>query len=126
VAKTGIQRLAGGELESLILNLLWDAGDWLTPRRVGERLPPSHPLAYTSVLTILVRLWNKGLLERQPDGRAFAYRPLRSREESAARQMRAFLEASGDHDTALAHFLSGLNTRDKGRLQSLLQRRKRP
>ncbi len=117
------QRLAGGELEALVLDVLWDSGEWLTPREVGEQLRPRHPLAYTSVLTILVRLWNKELLDRRADGRAFAYRPLLTREETAAQQMRDLLDTSGDHTAALTHFLGGLNASDKTRLRNLLQRR---
>ncbi|MEO6398475.1 MAG: BlaI/MecI/CopY family transcriptional regulator [Tepidiformaceae bacterium] len=33
-----------------------------------------RPLAYTTVMTVLTRLWQKGYLERQAEGRAYAYR----------------------------------------------------
>jgi predicted transcriptional regulator len=119
------QRLAGGELEALILDILWDAEGWLTPAQVTEQLRSRHPLAYTSVMTILVRLCAKGLAERQPYGRGFAYRPTSSREELVAERMQELLSTSGDRSAALAHFLDGMGTADRRRLRSLLDATRR-
>ena len=121
----GNRRLADGELEALVLDELWSAGEWLMPGDVLERLRPTHPLAYTSVMTVLVRLWNKGTVDRRPQGRGFAYRPVQSREELVADRMRDLLETSEDHSAALAHFLEGMGTGDRRRLRSLLDRGRR-
>lgn len=121
----GNRRLADGELEALVLDELWSADASLMPGDVLERLRPSHPLAYTSVMTVLVRLWNKGVVDRQPQGRGFAYRPVQSREELVADGMRKLLETSEDHGAALAHFLDGMGTGDRRRLRSLLDRGRR-
>ncbi len=118
----GSRRLADGELEALVLDALWSADDWLMPGDVLEHLRPTHPLAYTSVMTVLVRLWNKGIVDRQPQGRGFAYRPVQSREELVADRMRQLLETSEDHGAALAHFLDGMGSGDRRRLRSLLDR----
>jgi predicted transcriptional regulator len=76
-----VKRLGSGELENQVLDVVWGATGAVTPRQVHEELSSNRKLAYTTVMTILVRLCKKGLLEREPAGRAFAYRPRISREE---------------------------------------------
>ena len=110
-----------GELEASVMEVLWDRGGWLTPGEVHEVLAARRALAYTTVMTILVRLWQKGRLERQRDGRAFAYRPLDTREEYAARRMREVLTAATDRPAVLNHFLSGLPPADRAQLRRLLR-----
>ena len=72
-------------------------------------LSTSRKLAYTTVMTILVRLREKGLLEREPAGRAFAYRPRVSREQRAAARMNDALTSAGDPSLALTHFVDSLS-----------------
>jgi predicted transcriptional regulator len=86
-------------------------------------LAVDRPLAYTTVMTILVRLWQKGRLERERDGRAFVYRPLETREQHAASRMGEFLVKAGDRPAALAHFLEALPPSDRAQLRRLLQGR---
>ena len=114
-------KLAMGELEASVMEVLWDAGGWLTPGEVHEVLAQDRALGYTTVMTILVRLWKKGRLERQRDGRAFAYRPLQTREEHAALRMSEWLDAVRDRPRTLAHFLSGLGSDERVQLRRLLQ-----
>ncbi|MGH2386009.1 MAG: BlaI/MecI/CopY family transcriptional regulator [Candidatus Limnocylindria bacterium] len=119
-------KLAMGELESSVMDVLWDRGGWLTPGEVHEVLAVGRDLAYTTVMTILVRLWQKDRLDRQRDGRAFAYRPLLSREEYTATRMRELLAAASDRPTALSHFLETLSPNDRAQLRRMLsERRKR-
>src|SRR5262249_29550787 len=49
---------------------------------VVEGLPKKVPLAYSTVLTTLRILENKGYLEHIKDGRAFIYRPLVARDQA--------------------------------------------
>ena len=63
------------------MDQLWDADGWMTPGELTEALKPQHNVAYTTVMTVLVRLWKKGLLERRRRGRAFEYRARESRTE---------------------------------------------
>ena len=61
-----------GELE--VLKVLWDRGP-STVRDVLNVLNASRPRAYTSVMSLLNVMTDKGLLVREPQGRAFVYRP---------------------------------------------------
>ena len=57
-------RRGAGELASEVLGILQTAGEPLSPADVRERL--GGELAYTTVVTILSRLHDKGVLNRQP------------------------------------------------------------
>lgn len=61
--------------ELQILKILWDTGP-LTVREVLDVLNQSDPpRAYTSIMSLLNVMTDKELLEREPEGRAFRYRP---------------------------------------------------
>ncbi len=109
-----------GELEAAVMSLLWESDGWQTSGEVHSRLEPTHPVAYTTVMTILVRLWQKGRLERHKTGRAFSYRPNLTRDEDAARRMGDVLASLGDHKGALNRFVETLDTSDQAELRRLL------
>lgn len=113
-------KLAMGELEGAVMNVLWERGGSLTPGEVHEVLAADRDLAYTTVMTILVRLWQKGRLTRQRDGRAYAYRPVESRSEHAASRMREVLLAASDRPDALSHFLQAISAGDRAQLRRML------
>lgn len=109
-----------GELESEVMANLWAADVPLTPAEVRDALDTD--LAYTTVMTILVRLWEKGLVHRQRQGRAFAYWPSLSEADLAAQRMQATLERTGDREKALARFVDALSPKDERVLRRLLSR----
>jgi BlaI family penicillinase repressor len=75
-----------GELE--ILKVLWDQGP-STVREVLGELNKSRERAYTSVMTMMNLMYEKGLLRRVQKGRAFVYRP--------AEEQRTTLSSIVDH-----------------------------
>jgi predicted transcriptional regulator len=114
------RKLPHGELEERVLDVLWEQGEAMTPAAVRERLTPGRPgrpLAYTTVMTILVRLWEKGLLDRDRAGRGYAYRPRLSREERIAERMGDLLDATGERSTALARFVESLTPAQREELR---------
>jgi predicted transcriptional regulator len=120
------KKLARGALEARVMDVLWDTDEWMTPAAVHTAITTRRRrLAYTTIMTILVRLWTKGMLERRREGRAFAYFPVATREQWAAEQMHEFLEAAGDRNTALSHFVDAIDAREAAQLRQLLGRRKR-
>ena len=112
------QRRARGDLEREVLAALSAAGAPSTPGEVRERLDGSA--AYTTVMTTLVRLHEKGLVSRERDGRAHRYRPVDAAEAAAARMRRA-LEASDQRDAVLARFVGDLPPEDVPLLERLLR-----
>ena len=113
-------RLGSGELEAAVMDVLWDRGGWRTPGEVHEVLSADRTLVYTTVMTILVRLWTKGRLERKRDGRAFVYRPLQTREEYVAARMGADLLRAHDRRAALTCFVKAMSSADRAQLRRTL------
>jgi len=112
-----------GELEAQVMDVLWDCDGWMTPGAVHGVLNPARPIAYTTVMTVLVRLWQKGRLERERRGRAYAYHPVASREAFAAARMNQVLDAVDDRSAVLSRFLDDLDPAERSQLRTLLRRR---
>lgn len=77
--------------------------------------------AYTTIMTIMARLDEKGLLRRRKRGRAHFYRPAMSRAEYLeARAQSEVDELVADYgDLALAHFARQIDTLDPARRRQL-------
>ena len=114
----GSGRRGRGELESEVLAALWATEEPLTPAQVQQSLGSS--LAYNTVQTILIRLLDKGLVVREPLGRAHCYRPTRGQAELAAEQMHELLDKGPDHAAVLQRFLGTLGRTDEAVLRQLL------
>jgi predicted transcriptional regulator len=108
-------------LENAVMDVLWNADDWLTPRSVMESLPEDRAVGYTTVMTVLSRLWKKGRLDRRRDGRAHAYKPVRSRADYTAMRMEEILDSAGERSVALARFAGNLSASERRKLHDLLE-----
>lgn len=101
---------------------VWRQGE-TTVKRVMEALnrKAKPPRAYTTYMTVMQRLGEKGLLDRVRTGRQDSYSPRLTREEY--RQRRAGAEVQGlvqeFGDVALAHFARSLQTLDPARRRQL-------
>ena len=120
-AAPGARRRAG-ELSRLVLEILERAGRPLIPGEVLDRLQAdgAGPLAYTTVVTILSRLYAQGIAERSRVGRAYAYRAAAGPAQLVAGRMRRLLDAEDDRAGVLASFVGGLSVRDERVLRELL------
>jgi predicted transcriptional regulator len=119
IARAGpaAQQLSLGRLEFRLMQILWSRGE-SNVRDVAQEL--DRPLAYTTVMTTLDRLYKKGLLDRRMPDRAFLYSARMSRQEwertraesilagflagpQPARELllSSFLDAVGEHDALL-------------------------
>jgi len=120
LGRGGLQRArrAAGELESDVLAALWSAGEPVTAATVHDNLGTA--LAYNTVQTILTRLFDKGLLLRERNGRVYLYEPARAQADLAAEQMHALLAAGADHSAVLQRFVTGLSDDDAAQLRALV------
>ena len=109
-----------GALESAILAVLVRAATPLTPREVLDRLRGEDRLSYSTVVTILTRMYQKGMLARHREGRAFRYAPLTDGASLAASRMNALLDTGSDHATVLRRFVDTLQPGDEELLRRLL------
>ncbi len=102
--RRSILELAPLELECM--NTLWPLGE-ASVREIQTGLAPTLPRAYTTIMTIMDRLAQKGIVERRKAGRAYVYRPSLSadqaRAHAVAQIVHGFFEGSAD---ALAAHLS--------------------
>jgi predicted transcriptional regulator len=115
-------RRISGELESAVLATLWASDTALTPGQVRDAL--DDDLAYTTVMTTLVRLHEKGQVTRRRHGRAFEYLPCVDVASVTADKMRRAMEGSGDREGVLARFVGGLDKADGQLLRTLINARR--
>jgi predicted transcriptional regulator len=101
--------MALGDLERVVMSVLWDAPGPLTVRQVHESIGPERDLAYTTVMTVLHRLAKKKVVTEEKQDRAYRYAATQSREEMTASVMLDALSASDDQDAALAYFVGQLS-----------------
>lgn len=113
-----VPRRAVGALEAAVLEQVWAEPTGVSPREVLERL--GDDLAYTTVMTVLHRLFVKGLLDRERVGRAYRYTPLLSESELVASRMAEALRVARDRRASLSRFVEDLSETDETLLRGLL------
>jgi len=118
----GIEKLLG-ELETDIMEVLWAQQGTVTVRDVLVRINAerSPPVAYTTVMTVMARLAEKGLLTRTLIGHTHEYQVVQSRDEflrRASQQIVAELVADFG-DLAIASFVEAIERIDPKRLRRL-------
>ncbi len=109
-----------GDLEAVVMDHLWSAGEPLTVRDVLERIVREPPLAYTTVMTVMDNLHRKGVLSREREGRAFHYWPTKDRAEHTAELMHELLSGSGDTSVTLLRFLGHMSAAEVKKLKRAL------
>lgn len=111
------RRRTPGTLEQKVLTALAAAAKPLTPAAVRAEI--GVDLAYTTVMTVLTRLHDKGAVTRQRTGRAYAYTTA-DPTAVAAQRMRQLLDGRGDRAAVLTRFMGELTAEDEQVLASLL------
>lgn len=107
-----------GALEEDVMEYLWLVGAPSSPSDVHAAVAPE--LAYTTVTTVLTRLWDKGRLERERRGRFYVYAPVRSEAEHRANAMRVSLGDAADRGAVLSSFVDALDPADLDVLRGLI------
>jgi len=107
-----------------VMSVLWDRGS-ATVAEVRERL--ADELAYTTVLTVLRTLEQKGHVGHSGEGRAHRYRPLVKREAAGRNALRRLVDKvfRGSPELLMTQLVSDkqLNDEDLRRLRRLLDAR---
>jgi predicted transcriptional regulator len=94
-------------LELDCMNALWPCGE-ATVRQIQEALRPTRPRAYTTIMTILDRLAQKGIVQRTKRGRAWVYRANVSADQARAHAVSQVVDGFfGGSAGALATHLTG-------------------
>lgn len=113
-------RRRAGELEAAVLEVLWAAQQPMGAADVRSAL--GNELAYSTVLTILARLHRKGMVGRQRQGRAHAYRSLVAEVDVVRDQLRRILHRASSRMVALHGIVASLEPHDTEVLRQILER----
>ena len=118
-----LRKLPESELE--VMQALWACDVPATRAEMEQILKDTHPIAQTTLLTLLSRLADKGFVRIEKGERAAKYYPLVDKEAYLAQQSKHFVEklCGGSISlfaSALCH--SGLTKEDLKELQALLEK----
>lgn len=121
--KKEMKRLPESELE--IMQIIWKETTPVSRITVENALRNDHPLAPTTILTLLTRLCEKGFLSLKKDGRTNLYEPLITEKEYLAAESRLFLDrlfhgSVAGFATALCN--SGIKKEELEELRQLLEK----
>ncbi|MEF3274242.1 MAG: BlaI/MecI/CopY family transcriptional regulator [Chloroflexus sp.] len=124
--KDGLVKVLG-PLETEIMQILWQEGS-STVKKVHRRLAQQRDIAYTTVMTTMSRLADKGVLRREREGLAYVYTPVISEDEFVNMVVQQVLDGLLDDysDTAIAYmvdYLAQNNPSELRRLQREISRR---
>jgi predicted transcriptional regulator len=111
-----------GPLETEIMEVVWDLGE-VTVRDVHSRLQADRAIAYTTVMTTLGRLSDKGLVRRVEEQPAHRYLPLVSREQYARSTVKSVVDWLIGHfpDPAVSYFVDRVENEDERVMEHLRQ-----
>ncbi len=117
-----IRRLPDGELT--VMQAVWQCEAPVSRAALEEKLLPEHPMAQTTLLTLLSRLTEKGFLTIDKSGRSNSYTPLITQEAYLSSQSRRFIDQLfGGNISLFATALcdSGLSSQELAQLRQLLE-----
>lgn len=104
------------------MDVMWSRAAPATVREMLHDLDREREPAYTTVMTVMTILHDKGWLRRERDGRAWRYEPTITREAYAARLMREALDDSVDAEAVFTHFVQQTSPRESDALRAALRR----
>jgi BlaI family transcriptional regulator, penicillinase repressor len=115
--------LTSAEIE--IMHVVWSLGH-ATVRDVYEALLRRRKVAYTSVMTVMKILEEKGHLKKKQDDRAYVYRPARPRAQVVSAMVRDFVDRvfQGATKPLLVHLVEDrrLSPEDLAEIRRLLRK----
>ena len=121
--ETTPRRLPDAELE--VMQAMWACEPPVARTDINDILKDTHPMALTTLLTLLTRLSEKGFIQIHKEGRSARYIPLITRQDYLAQQSRRFVQkVCGGSLPAFAAALcdSGLTKEELALLRELLER----
>lgn len=121
--KGGIRRLPDAEQE--VMQAIWACDVPVSRKDIEEILFKTHPMAMTTLLTLLTRLSERGFISIEKVGRKSYYTPLISQQDYLASQSTNFIKKlCGGNLSIFANALcdSGLTKEEIAQLRTLLER----
>ncbi|MBC8078081.1 MAG: BlaI/MecI/CopY family transcriptional regulator [Chloroflexales bacterium] len=127
--KDGLVKVLG-PLETEIMQILWE-DERSTVKKVHRKLSSQRDIAYTTVMTTMSRLAEKGVLTRHREGLAYVYAPAITEDDFVTMVVQQVLDGLLDDysDTAIDYmvdYLARRNPSELKRLQKAIQSRVSP
>ncbi|MGW0907540.1 BlaI/MecI/CopY family transcriptional regulator [Streptomyces sp. NPDC002853] len=102
-----------GELEDSVMTRVWKWNRPVTVREVLEDLQQERSIAYTTVMTVLDNLHQKGWVRREAEGRAYRYEAVSTRAAYAAALMNEAWSQSDNPAAALVAFFGMMSAEQR-------------
>ncbi len=117
--KDGLVKVLG-PLETEIMHILWQEGQ-STVKRVHRKLSQHRDIAYTTVMTTMSRLAEKGVLHREREGLAYVYTPVINEDDFVNMVVRQVLDGLLDDysDTTISYMVEYLARNNPAELRRL-------
>lgn len=111
-----------GDLEADIMELIWKDNP-ASVRNIHENLANGRTIAYTTVMTVMSRLADKGLLKREQHGRAYLYVPTQNREDFCSDAIGTVMQGllGGFGEPVLSQFVDTVDAHDAAKLDELVR-----
>jgi BlaI family transcriptional regulator, penicillinase repressor len=117
-----------GKLQKAVMEIVWELGE-ATVNQVRDKLGRRKPLAYTTVLTVMQKLDKSGWLAHREEGRAYVYRPTKTRDEAGRSSLKQFIDriCGGDPLAMFQHLLDDqdLSSEDLAALRKMIDKRRK-
>jgi predicted transcriptional regulator len=110
-----------GELEDAVMTRVWKWNRPVTVREVLEDLQRERSIAYTTVMTVLDNLHQKGWVRREAEGRAYRYEAVSTRAAYAAALMNDAWSQSDNPAAALVAFFAMMSDEQRQALRDALR-----
>jgi predicted transcriptional regulator len=102
------------------MTIVWASRSPVSGQEVAEKLAESRANAYTTILTVLDRLREKGMVRRFREGRIYRYEAAVAEDEYAASLMTQVLDESANRSGALLRFADQLSEEETASLRAAL------
>ncbi|MGK5531629.1 BlaI/MecI/CopY family transcriptional regulator [Streptomyces sp. URMC 129] len=110
-----------GELEDAVMSRVWEWNRPVTVREVLEDLRRERSIAYTTVMTVLDNLHQKGWVRREQEGRAYRYEAVSTRAAYSAALMNDAWSESDNAAAALVAFFGMMSAEQTEALRDALR-----
>jgi predicted transcriptional regulator len=110
-----------GELEDAVMTRVWQWNRPVTVREVLEDLRQERSIAYTTVMTVMDNLRQKGWLRREAEGRAYRYEAVSTRAAYSAALMNDAWAASDNPAAALVAFFGMMSPEQREALRDAIR-----
>ncbi|MEV2230364.1 BlaI/MecI/CopY family transcriptional regulator [Streptomyces phaeochromogenes] len=110
-----------GELEDAVMTRVWKWNRPVTVREVLEDLQQERSIAYTTVMTVLDNLHQKGWVRREAEGRAYRYEAVSTRAAYSAALMNEAWTQSDNPAAALVAFFGMMSPEQREALRDAVR-----